>query len=215
MKRIFALVVIMAMATPVLAQSFSLSIKLGSTPLFQAADAVVDLGYSTVLDELPEFSFGVTLSASSNPLGQGFGLKLKPYVNYFTTLYSEAPISLTGYVYFEPTITLVSPFGIQPYVEPGLGFTYTLAPDLKFYASIYGDLYLLPSVSFYLSSFEELTYTLDLLKLKLGTDQYYLPSFNWDVYARAIYSLSSSANLTAEVGYGSGWYGYLKLNYFF
>ncbi len=198
-----------------LAQNFSLGVKLGSTPLLQAADAVVDLGYSTSFAELPDFSFGATLSATSNPLGQGFGLKLKPWVNYFATLYREAPLAVTTYVYLEATLGLLPNFNFNPFLEPGLGVTYTLAPDLKLYASVYGDLYVLPSVSFYLNSFVEATYTLDNLSLKLGTDQYYLPSFNWDVYARAIYSFVSNANLTAEVGYGSGWYGYLKLNYFF
>lgn len=212
MKRLVVLV--MVMLTPVLAQSFSLSLKLGSTPLFRAADAVVDLGYSTSFSELPDFTFGATLSATSNPLGQNFGLKLKPYGSYYSVLYSEGSFTVSGYVYLETTLALLPSLGFNPYLEPGLGFTYTLTPDLKFYASVYGDLYLLP-VSFYLSSFEEFTYSLGDLKLKLGTDQYYLPSFNWDVYGRAIYALSSAANLTAEVGYGSGWYGYLKLNYFF
>lgn len=212
MKRWLALVLIMM--TSALAQSFSLSLKLGSTPLFQAADAVVDLGYSTYFAELPDFSFGATLSASSNPLGQSFGLKLKPYVSYYSVLYSQAPITVSGYAYLETTLGLLPSFSFSPYVEPGLGFTYTIAPDLKFYASVYGDLYFLP-LSFYLSSFEEFTYSLGDLKLKLGTDQYYLPGFSWDVYARAIYALSTAANLTAEVGYGGGWYGYLKFNYFF
>ena len=213
MRRFLTLIILMA--TPSLAQNFSIGVKLGSTPLFQAADAVVDLGYSTVLSDLPDFTFGVTLSASSNPLGQSFGLKLKPYVSYYGILYSEPQFTVSSYAYLETTLTLLPSFSIQPYLEPGLGFTFTLTPELKFYASVYGDLYFLPSISFYLSSFEELTYTLDSLRLKLGTDQYYLPSFNWDVYARAIYSLMPSASLTAEIGYGSGWYGYLKFNYFF
>lgn len=199
------------------AQSFSITFNYTTNPLFNGSSFYLRPSYGTSLEGLDDFYFGIFSTLKSNlsatPFSSGVSLTINPNVNYSLPSYSIGPLSVYPYVYLELTTNLLPSFSFSPFLEPGIPVGYDLGDGWKLGGSLYGDLYFLPSPSFYLSSFGEVRYTPPVLKaltLRLGSDQYYLPSFSWDIYAQADYTLDANNTSTLWFGYGPVFSAYLQ-----
>lgn len=199
------------------AQDFYLTLNYTTNPLFNGSSAYAQLSYSVPLSGVEGVYVGAFSKLSSNlssrPFDSGFTLTLNPNITYSLPSYSQGALSLYPYLYLELTTNLLPSFSFNPFLAPGIPFSYSLGDGYSLGGSVYGDLYFLPSWAFYLSSFAEARYTpptLNSLTVKLGADQYYLPSFTWDAYLSGSYVLDPNNTLTLWLGYGPSFSAYVQ-----
>lgn len=198
------------------AQSFSITFNYTTNPLLNGSSFYIQPEYGTSVPGLDGFYFDIFSQLKSNlsatPFSSGVVLTVNPNVNYSLPSYTDGALSLYPYLYLELATNLLPSVSFNLFLEPGIPIGYDLGDGWRLGGSVYGDLYFLPSLSFYLSSFGEVKYTpptLSELTVRLGSDQYYLP-FSWDVYAQADYNIDPKNTFTLWFGYGPSFSAYVQ-----
>jgi hypothetical protein len=212
-KILFALAAVATLSAPAMAQNFSATLSLGTSPIAQAFSVRGVLSYSTTLIE----NLSLTAQAranfnSANTNTFSFSVRVTP--RYTLSLFTDIGLDVTGFAALDVLLNVV-PSPVFLIVTPlvGLDVAYALTDDLALYAGLEFDFSV--AVSFgsgaiatapFLSGYLELGYAvLESVTVSLGsnagTD---FAGVFFNPYLNLAYRLTDMITLILEGGFDNG-----------